>query len=289
MSLKKKMGLGKGLDALFLDNDTSDQNLNILIDINSIEPNRNQPRKYFDEIELTYLADSIKQYGLIQPILVRPYTADGIYQIVAGERRWRACRMIGLTEVPCIIKELKDVEVLEIALIENLQRENLNVIEEALGYRELIENFNLTQEQVAQKIGKSRPVIANALRLLNLPERVITLIKNGDITSGHARILLSIGDENKIIELADLVVSKNLTVRDLEIILKGLKSANSNFKSSIKPNRDTFYKEVELSLAEQLGRKIKISTKNDKCTLEIEFYNKQELSDIANRLADINK
>ncbi len=288
MSLKKKTGLGKGLDALFLDNDTSDENSNILININDIQPNRNQPRKDFDETELTYLADSIRQYGIIQPILVRPLI-NGFYQIIAGERRWRASRMIGLTDIPCIVKEISDSELLEIALIENLQREDLNVIEEALGYKELMDKFNMTQENVAQKIGKSRSSIANSLRLLNLPDKVINLVKTGDISAGNARALLSLNDDSKIIELADAIISKGLTVREVEKITKNIQTENNKSNKINIPKKDNFYQEVELSLKEHLGRKIKIITHRDKGILEIEFYNKQELSDLANKLSSIDK
>lgn len=288
MSVKKKTGLGKGLDALFLDNDTSDENSNILININDIQPNRNQPRKDFDETELTYLADSIRQYGIIQPILVRPLI-NGFYQIIAGERRWRASRMIGLTDIPCIVKEISDSELLEIALIENLQREDLNIIEEALGYKELIDKFDMTQENVAQKIGKSRSAIANSLRLLNLPDKVINLVKTGDISAGNARALLSLNDDSKIIELADAIISKRLTVREVEKITKNIQTENNKSNKINIPKKDNFYQEVELSLKEHLGRKIKIITHKDKGILEIEFYNKEELSDLANKLSSIDK
>ena len=186
----KKGGLGKGLDAIFIENDTENKN-SVMLKILEIEPNREQPRNDFDEKALAELADSISQHGVLQPLLVRPISAD-CYQIVAGERRWRASRMAGLSEVPAIIKELSDSEVMEIALIENLQRENLSPVEEALGYKSLIETYNLTQDEVAKTVGKSRSAITNAIRLLSLPQSVIDLLSEGVLTAGHARALLTL-------------------------------------------------------------------------------------------------
>lgn len=315
MSLKRKSGLGKGLDALFLDNnveetklfienkiETKDINLDgsgpTVINISQIEPNKNQPRKIFDDSELTNLADSIRQYGLIQPIIVRKFHNDQ-YQIIAGERRWRASRMAGISEIPCIIKDMDDVQVLEIALIENLQREDLNIIEEALCYKELIEKFNMTQDKLSQKIGKSRPVISNAIRLLNLPESIINLIKNRELSSGHARALLSLDDEYTIEIIANKIIDKSLTVRDTEKLIKNHQkviSSNSEEKKIkyLKEEdaavindfkKDVFYDELELALKEQLGRNIKINVHNDKGSIEIEFYNKDEIFEIVNKLS----
>lgn len=188
---KAKGGLGKGLEALFADNSTDEAAVSTLA-VSEIEPNRGQPRKQFDPAALADLADSIRQHGVLQPLVVRPMP-DGSYQLVAGERRWRAARMAGLSQVPVVIKELSDSETMALALIENLQREDLNAIEEAMGYRDLMENFGLTQEQVSAKVGKSRPVVTNALRLLGLPEEVRGLLSEGKLSAGHARALLSLG------------------------------------------------------------------------------------------------
>lgn len=184
-----------------------------------IEPNRDQPRKVFDEDALAELADSIAKHGVIQPLLVRPMP-DGSYQLVAGERRWRASRMAGLTEVPVVIKELSDDEAMALALIENLQREDLNAIEEAQGIKSLMDTLSLTQDEAAERVGKSRPAIANALRLLKLPDSVIALVSDGKLSPGHARALLGFRDEQDIIETADIVIEKGLTVRDVEKLVK---------------------------------------------------------------------
>ncbi|MDK2801797.1 MAG: ParB/RepB/Spo0J family partition protein [Oscillospiraceae bacterium] len=288
MSFKRRMGLGKGLDALFVDNNTETNQGSIKLNINDIEPNKSQPRKDFDEQELATLADSIRQYGIIQPILVRPMVS-GLYQIIAGERRWRASRMVGESEIPCIVKEISDIETFEIGLIENLQREDLNIVEQALGYRELIDRFDLTQDEVSQKVGKSRPVVANALRLLNLPDEVLTLLKSGDISSGHARALLSFEDEDKILEIANNIILKDLTVRDLEKLSKSFKMQNSDQIIIKKENieRDVFFTEIELSLKEKLERNIKVRSKkgSEKGYLEIEFYDKDELQKIVKKLS----
>ena len=216
---KKIGGLGKGLGAIFIENDTEDRNATVTLKISEIEPNRSQPRKEFDEKALTELAESIKEHGLIQPILVRPIIGGG-YQIVAGERRYRACRMAGLTEVPVTIRELTDEETMELALIENLQRENLNPLEEALGYKSLMEEYSFSQEQVAKAVGKSRSAVANTLRLLNLPEDVTELVKEGKLSAGHARALLAFDDEALMIKTAKSVVDEDLSVRQVEKLAK---------------------------------------------------------------------
>ena len=260
MTKSKTGGLGKGLDALFVDNDTNDSG-NVMLRLSSIEPNKNQPRKQFDQQALNELADSIRQHGVIQPLLVRPLS-NGMYQIVAGERRWRASRMVGLREVPVVIRDMSDVEAMEIALIENLQRKDLNAIEEALGYQQLMSTYNMTQEQVAEKVGKSRPAVANTLRLLNLPNQVIDMVKEGDVTAGHARALLKLDDEDEIIDIAQKIKLGRYSVRDVEKITSDRKVQqqksiqNSNKNSHIWT--DNFFKEMEIALSSQLGRKIKI-------------------------------
>ena len=205
---KAKGGLGKGLEALFADNSTDSGAVSSLA-VSEIEPNRGQPRRHFDEAALAELADSIRQYGVLQPLVVRPMESGG-YQLVAGERRWRAARMAGLSQVPVVIRELSDSETMELALIENLQREDLNPIEEAAGYRELMETFGLTQEQVSERVGKSRPVITNAMRLLGLPDAVRALVSQGELSAGHARALLGLENEAVICALAEEIIKKGL-------------------------------------------------------------------------------
>jgi ParB family chromosome partitioning protein len=279
MSTQKKRGLGRGLDSLFDDNSTA-ESFSVTLRLSEIEPNRSQPRREFDPQALEELADSIRQHGLLQPITVRPVGGSG-YQIVAGERRWRACRMVGLDEVPVIIREMSDAECMELALIENLQREDLNPVEEAAGYRVLADEYGLSQEQIAESVGKSRPAVANAMRLLSLPEDLLSLVSDGSITAGHGRALLAIEDDGLRAEAARLAVG-GATVRQIERIAKG--------KPAQKPEKkarpaDSYYKEVELALTTELGRKVRVSADGSKGTLQIEFYNKQELADMAYRLA----
>lgn len=277
----KKGGLGKGLDILFDENATEEKGV-VTLRLNEIEPNRNQPRTNFDEDALSELAESIEKHGLIQPIVVRP-TANGAYQIVAGERRWRACRMAGLDEVPVVIKELDDQNYFEIALIENLQREDLNAVEEAQGYKTLVDTYHLTQEQVAQSVGKSRSAVTNALRLLNLDEASLEALKNGEITAGHARALLAVEDLSVRAQM--LAAAKmGASVRELEVIAKGKKQPPSKVKAPVTNN---FYNEVALSLKNELGRKVDIKAKGKgKGTITIEFYNDDELADFAKKLCD---
>lgn len=280
--MAKKTGLGKGLDALFQDNEAADDVKTIRL--NEIEPNKNQPRKDFDEAALAMLADSIRQHGLIQPILVRP-TASGHYQIVAGERRWRASRMLGLTEVPVIIKELDDRKTIEIALIENLQREDLNPIEESRGYKELMVAHEFTQEQVAESVGKSRPAIANSLRLLTLPQEVIEMVENGALNFGQAKAVLAFEGEKEQKEVARMAVKKGLTVRQLEGMSKKNPSRVKNKNQIL--TRDSYFDEIEIALNNQMRRKVRVeSNKQDKGTLHIDFYSKEELADIAKKLSE---
>ena len=284
----KKGGLGRGLDALFADNSIEEiaSTSAVKLKIMDIEPNRDQPRKIFDEDALAELADSIAKHGVIQPLLVRPMP-DGSYQLVAGERRWRASRMAGLTEVPVVIKELSDDEAMALALIENLQREDLNAIEEAQGIKALMDTLSLTQDEAAERVGKSRPAVANALRLLKLPERVIALVSDGKLSPGHARALLGFKDEQDIIETADLIIEKGLTVRDVE---KLVKKRNKEPKAE-KPaaRRASYYDEVELALTDFLGRKVKVGTKPGKESgvLEIDFFDKDDLTRLADALKSL--
>lgn len=279
---KKLGGLGKGLNAIFIENDSEDNNGSVTLKISEIEPNRSQPRKEFDEKALSELAESISKHGLLQPLLVRPLPLGG-YQIVAGERRYRACRMAGITEVPVIIRELGDTETMEIALIENLQREDLTTIEEALGYQVLIDEHGFSQEEVAQSVGKSRPAIANSLRLLKLPQSILNLVSDGKISAGHARALLTLEDEKLMQELAEEIIKKDLSVRQVEKICKQKPKPEKEETPEKKPS---FYSMVELALNESLGRKIKVSKNKGKQggILQIEFYSDEELTELSNKL-----
>lgn len=276
----KKGGLGRGLEALFNENATDDKGV-VTLRLTEIEPNRNQPRADFDENSLSELAESIQKHGLIQPIVVRP-TSSGAYQIVAGERRWRACRMAGLSEVPVVIKELDDRNYFEVALVENLQREDLNPVEEAQGYRTLVEAYGLTQEQVAESVGKSRSAVTNALRLLNLSEAALEALKNGEITAGHARAILASDSDALAAEMLK-AAQNGASVRELEAMAK----KNLKLERVTPPTaKNNFYSEVEISLKNELGRKVDIKSKGKgKGTITIEFYSEEELADFAKKLA----
>ena len=246
-------GLGSGLDSLFSDNTTEVQ-VKKTLRITEIEPNRGQPRKNFSDEAITALAESIRDHGMLQPILVRPME-DGSYRIVAGERRWRAARMLGLDEVPVNIKEMTDTEAAQLALIENLQRENLNPVEEAMGFKELIEKYGMTQDAVAKTIGRSRSSVSNSMRILALPDRILNMVEDGELSLGHAKALLSFENEDE---------------------------------QSEKSNRriDNYFVEVELSLKEALGRKVKVDYGKNKGALTLEFYDKDDLAAIVKRLAE---
>ncbi|MDD7614901.1 MAG: ParB/RepB/Spo0J family partition protein [Clostridiaceae bacterium] len=284
---KKLGGLGRGLDSLFADNSVDELNPSVnKLRIMEIEPNRDQPRKDFDEKSLSELAESIEQHGVLQPLVVRPLTSGG-YQLVAGERRWRAARIAGLTEVPVVIKELTDEEVIEIAMIENLQREDLNPLEEALGYRYMMDELNITQEQAAEKVGKSRPAVANAIRLLRLPDEVQEMVKNNLISPGHARALLGFENQELIIQTAKRIVKEDLSVREVESLVK---NSQKTPKVPKQQKRDKFFSEVELALVENLGRKVKIKeSKKDAGVLEIEFFDKDDLESLAMKLENYGK
>ena len=282
----KKGGLGRGIDSLLIDNSIEENNASQAVKLNilDIEPNKEQARKQFDDEALSELADSIAQHGVLQPLLVRPIFGGG-YQLIAGERRWRASRLAGLTQVPAIIKELSDEEAAVISLIENLQREDLNPVEEAFGFASLIKDFSLTQEEAAKKVGKSRPAVANALRLLKLPEKVLDYVRENKLSAGHARAIAAIEDEKNALFAADTVIGKGLSVRETEKMVKALTAEKKTKKPS--KSRHTFFDEVELSLNNSLGRKAKVITKEGKeCgTLEIAFFDKDDLARIANILS----
>lgn len=281
--MAKKGGLGRGMDALFLDNSaTGNENGSTMLNINEVEPNRNQPRKIFNESGLEELAKSIEQNGIIQPILVRPMT-DGSYQLIAGERRWRAARMAGLTEVPVTIREMSDEEASIFALIENLQREDLNPVEEAEGLKSLIESYGFTQEEAADKVGKSRTAVTNTLRLLKLPSPVRELLSNGKITAGHARALLGLDDEKEMLKIAETTVAQDLSVRQVEKMVKYALQGEKPKPKKRDKKRDQYYDEVEIALTNTLGRKVKIylSSTGHKGTLEFEFFGKEDLTKLA--------
>lgn len=280
--MAKKGGLGTGLDALFQDNSPIESEKSVItLSVNEVEPNREQPRKEFDEKALSELSKSIEKNGVIQPILVRPVTG-GAYQIVAGERRWRAARMAGLQEVPVVIREMSDEDAAVFALIENLQREDLNPVEEAEGIRSLIEEFGMTQEEAADRVGKSRTAVTNTLRLLKLPADILSMVAKGKITAGHARALISLSDEGEMLRIANAVIDNNLTVREVEKTVKTSLSGEKAKPSKREKKRDKYYDEVELALTEALGRKVKIYlSKGGKGTLEFEFFGKEDLSKLA--------
>lgn len=287
MARAKKGGLGKGLDALFIDNETVDTGV-VTLRLSEIEPNKEQPRKVFSEEALNELADSIKEHGVLQPLLVRPLPTGG-YQLVAGERRWRASRMAGLQEVPVVIRDMDEEQAMEIALIENLQREDLNAIEEASGYKLLMERYGMTQEQVAKRVGKSRPAIANALRLLHLPQTVITMVEEGEVSPGHARALLAFEDQNKLLSVAQKVKTGKYSVRDIEKMSKEKNEEPQDQKVEAYQEswsaQETFFTEMELALSNELGRKVKIVQSGNGGLIQIQFYSEEDLKQLAEKLS----
>ena len=278
--MARKGGLGKGLDAIFAENDTEDERAAMLLKVSELEPNREQPRRAFNEQALGELADSIAQHGVLQPLLVRPLMGGG-YQIVAGERRWRAARMAGVEEVPAVVREMNDNEVMELALIENLQREDLNPLEEAQGYQSLLETYGMTQDEVAKTVGKSRPAVANALRLLNLPEEMQKLVRGGTISAGHARALLSFPDRKSMLEAAK-AAEAGASVRDLE---KMAQRANAGPKTRAPEHKVHYYEEAELALKENLGRKVRVNGTKKRGVLQIEFYGEDDLAELLKQLS----
>ena len=284
----KKGGLGRGLDMLLMDNSVEESNA-VTLKLNDIIPNKDQARKQFDDEPLAELADSIAEHGVLQPLLVRPLP-NGSYQLIAGERRYRASRMAGLTEVPVVIKSLSDEEAAVISLIENLQRENLNPVEEANGFNDLIKQFGLTQEEAAKKVGKSRPAVANALRLLKLPKEVLEMIKANQLSAGHAKALAGLEEKSKIIAAAKLIVEKGLSVREAEKLVKNL-TAEKKEKTAAKSKRISYFDEVEIALNNSLGRKAKVVTsgKKESGVLELAFYDKDDLAAIVKALSALEQ
>lgn len=282
--MAKKGGLGKGLDAIFHDNSRTDENGAVELSINELEPNRSQPRKSFSDEAMSELADSIAQHGVLQPLLVRPLLAGG-YQIVAGERRWRASRMAGLQTVPAVIRELTDSEVMQLALIENLQREDLKPLEEAGGYQMLMDVFGFTQDEISKTVGKSRPAVTNALRLLNLPEDIQSMLERGEMTAGHARTLLSFKDSAAMNAAAKRVTCEGISVRELE---KMAKRSNEEEKERPAQRRVRYYDEAELALRDVLNRVVRVAGTKKKGVLTIEFYGEEDLKNLLDEL-DLNQ
>ena len=281
----KKSGLGRGLDSLFADNSSEDGKEVSTLRISDIEPNKDQPRKDFDAEALAVLADSIREHGVLQPILVRPIS-ESRYQIVAGERRWRASKMAGLTEIPAVIREMTEEETMQLAMIENLQREDLNAIEEALGYELLMTRYHMTQDEVSKRVGKSRSAVANALRLLKLPKKTSELVRSGALSAGHARALLQSDDEALIDEVAEKIIRTGMSVRDAERAMKPRSPKRGEEQELSMDAEVRFCREMEAALGEELARRVKIDTKNgNNGTLQIEFFSQQDLSDLAQKLA----
>lgn len=279
---QRKGGLGKGLDSLFANNGSEGLET-VVLRLSELEPNRGQPRRQFDQSALEELASSIREVGIIQPIIVRNIAGGG-YQIVAGERRWRAAQMAGLQEVPVVIRELSDQDVAEYALIENLQREDLNAMELAEGYRNLIEEYGMTQEQVAARVGKSRPVIANAVRLLELPQPVQAMLRSGELTAGHAKVMIGMSSDEDIIQLAQNAVRRGMTVREVE--KEAQRNKNGTAAQPKTPKLQGGYvTEVELALGEALGRRVRVTGSENRGKLEIEYFSREELESLANILA----
>lgn len=283
----KKFGLGKGLNALIpedtmknsiISNEANKSNGVELININLIKSNDNQPRKSFDDEKIMELAESIKHNGIIQPIILKKDNSE--FVIVAGERRWRAAKLAHIREVPAIIMDLTDKQVLEVSLIENIQREDLNSIEEAVAYKKLIEEFNLTQEELSKRLGKSRVSITNTMRLLNLSENVQQYLIEGVISEGHGRALLSIIDNKVQYELAQKVIDDKLSVRELEFLIKKMKSENGKTTKSTRSESNPYYKEIMNQLESHFGTKVNISNKNNKGKIEIEYYSEEDLQRI---------
>ncbi|MCD8219477.1 MAG: ParB/RepB/Spo0J family partition protein [Ruminococcus sp.] len=274
-------GLGSGLDFLYNEN-AEDVQVKRTLRVSELEPNQDQPRRQFSEESIAALADSIQQYGMLQPILVRPMGLN--YQIIAGERRWRAARMLGLDEVPVIIRELSDEETMEVTLIENLQRENLNPIEEATGYAQLMDRFNLTQDEIAKCVGRSRSAVGNVLRLLRLPDEIRQMVEDGELSAGHGRALLAISDEDRMYDAAVKAAQGKLSVRAIEKIAAKEDEAAEAPQPVTDEQIDSYFTEVQLSLENCLGRRVLVTYGKNKGALVLEFYDKEDLSALANQL-----
>lgn len=287
--MASQKGLGRGLGALLgdFDQDAAEDSAYKLLPLHRVEPNPDQPRQDFDEEELAALAESIRIHGVLQPLTVRE-TGGGYYQIIAGERRWRASRMAGLTDVPAIVIEADDRKAKELALIENLQRQDLNSVEEALGYQSLMNEFGLTQEEAAQRVGKSRPAVANALRLLTLDEKVLDMLRAGDLTAGHAKAILMLKSEKKQLEAAQKIANLGLSVRQAELLCKNMSREQPEKKEPAAFQVD-YVRECERSLSKHLGRGVKIVNGKRKGRFELEFYGQDDLQTLLDALMKIQK
>ena len=284
---RRSKRLGKGLSALIPEiNEEIDKKDIVQIKLSNIRPNKNQPRKEFDEDRIKALSDSIKNVGVLQPIVLKPIE-DNNYMIIAGERRYRASILAGKEEIPAIIKDIPIKDIMEIALIENLQREDLNSIEEALAYKNLIEDYKVTQEELSEAGGKSRPYITNTLRLLNLQNKIIKMIENGDITAGHGKALLRIEDKEKQLEVAMRIVEEGLSVRTVENIAKKI-IENKEKRKIEKKEKDIYIIDAEEKLSNIFGTKVNISMNNKKGKIEISYNNEDELNDILSMIMEEN-
>ena len=285
---KRTNRLGRGLSALIPDISTEiDKKDIITIDLKSIYPNQDQPRRVFDEEKIKILRESIKNYGVLQPIVLKP-DDKGKYMIIAGERRYRASKLARKSDIPAVIKDIPMKDIMEIALIENLQREELNPIEEALAYRSLIKNYEVTQEEISEAVGKSRPHITNTLRLLNLPQKIMDMIDQGQITAGHGKALLRVNDENLQLELANKVIAEELSVRATEALAKKICEDNIKEVPKKSKEKDVFIVDVEEKLRNIFGTKVNISKGKKKGKIEIEYYNEDDLNNIVSMLLEDN-
>ncbi|MBP0956760.1 MAG: ParB/RepB/Spo0J family partition protein [Oscillospiraceae bacterium] len=276
------MALGSGLDILFEDNAFESKDIKTLR-MSEIEPNKSQPRTVFDEDNIKGLADSIKEHGLIQPIVVRPLPNGLTYQIIAGERRWRACKLLKMEEVPVIIRETDELEAAELAIVENVQRADLNPVEEAMAYRTLMDKYGMTQDRLSEVMGKSRSYIANMTRLLSLPEEALNALGDGEISVGHAKVLMSIEDKESLIYALNTVITEKLSVRQTEKLAAELNRGDEEKKPAVNRTTKNYYTEMELSLKERLGRSVKISgSSGEKGKITLSFSDKEDLC----RLAD---
>lgn len=279
----KKGGLGRGLDALFQDNIMESDSGVVTLRLSEIKPNHEQPRKYFDEGALAELADSIREHGVLQPLIVRPMLG-GEYQLIAGERRYRAAMMAQVMSVPVIIREFSDMEAMEVALVENLQRRDLNPIEEGEGYKALAQQFNLTQTEIAQKVGKSRSAVANAMRLVELPDEVKEAVSDNLLSMGHARALLSLQETEQICAAAKQVIKNSMSVRQTEqMVAKMQRTPKASTKKSARPN--SFYKELEIALENTWGRKVRITPTGENVgSITVDYLSREDLIEITQRL-----
>ena len=285
---KRTNRLGRGLSALIPDISTEiDKKDIITIDLKNIYPNQDQPRRVFDEEKIKILSESIKNYGVLQPIVLKP-DDKGKYMIIAGERRYRASKLARKSDIPAVIKDIPMKDIMEIALIENLQREELNPIEEALAYRSLIKNYEVTQEEISEAVGKSRPHITNTLRLLNLPQKIMDMIDQGQITAGHGKALLRVNDENLQLELANKVIAEELSVRATEALAKKICEDNIKEVPKKSKEKDVFIVDVEERLRNIFGTKVNISKGKKKGKIEIEYYNEDDLNNIVSMLLEDN-